>query len=429
MRGLFGALIGERKSTGSIRYGGLDDLWGALFSGGTSKSGVPVNHNTALQVSTVLACARRIAEAVSTVPVKLYRRDPRTGERSEARDHRLYDVLGSAPNDWQTSLEFRETLAFHTALTGNAFAFKNLVDGGKVAELIPIEPGCVTVRQSPDLSLSYEVRRGGNVETFPAELIWHVRGASWNGYLGMDAVKLAREAIGLALATEETHAAMHCNGVRPSGILSVEGNLDEAGLIRLAAYVKKNFGGLDNASRVMTLDRNAKFMPLAMTGVDAQHIETRRFQRELICEGMGVMPIMVGVAEKTATYASSEQMFLAHLVHTVRPWHERFGRSMDRHLLTRDERRDGYYFGFVEAAFLSPAMKDKAEFYKIALGGGGNPGWLTPDQVCAFEDLPKVKGGDRPYVPVNLTPIGDDGLPMPIARAPAPAPGAQNGTP
>jgi hypothetical protein len=35
-------------------------------------------------------------------------------------------------------------------------------------------------------------------------MIWHVRGPSWDGYLGLDVLQLAREALGLSIATEET---------------------------------------------------------------------------------------------------------------------------------------------------------------------------------------------------------------------------------
>jgi phage portal protein BeeE len=150
-------------------------------------------------------------------------------------------------------------------------------------------------------------------------------------------------------------------------------------------------------------------------------------QVEEICRGMLVIPIMVGYADKTATYASADQMFLAHLVHTVRPWHDRVAESADRWLLTKEERAAGLYVGFVDAAFLRPDMKTKAEYNRTALGGSGNPGWLTINDVRGFDELPKIEGGDRLYVPTNSTPIGDDGLPMPVKQPPAPTP-KQDGT-
>src|SRR3546814_18250685 len=81
-----------------------------------------------------------------------------------------------------------------------------------------------------------------------------------------------------------------------------------------------------------------------MSGVNAEHVGTRRLQVEEICRAFRVMPIMVGLTDKTATYASSEQMFLSHVVHTLMPWYERIEQSADVNLLLENEQRDGYYF-------------------------------------------------------------------------------------
>jgi phage portal protein BeeE len=77
-----------------------------------------------------------------------------------------------------------------------------------------------------------------------------------------------------------------------------------------------------------------------MTGVDAQHIETRRTRSRRSAASMGVLPIMVGYSDKAATYASAEQMFLAHLVHTLSPRWTMYEQSIDVNLLTtRSARR------------------------------------------------------------------------------------------
>jgi phage portal protein BeeE len=49
------------------------------------------------------------------------------------------------------------------------------------------------------------------------------------------------------------------------------------------------------------------------------------------------MPIMVGRPEKAATYASAEQMFLAHVMHTLAPWATRIEQSAEAALLTEAE--------------------------------------------------------------------------------------------
>ena len=66
-----------------------------------------------------------------------------------------------------------------------------------------------------------------------------------------------------------------------------------------------------------------RFQSMQMTGVDAQQQETRRHQVEEICRGSGCCRSWSAITIKSATFASAEQMFLAHVVHTLMPWYER----------------------------------------------------------------------------------------------------------
>jgi HK97 family phage portal protein len=196
-------------------------------------------------------------------------------------------------------------------------------------------------------------------------------------------VQLAREAIGLAMATEEQHSRMHRNGVRSSGVYSVEGTLNKQQHEDLAKWLQREMAGVENASKPMILDRNAKWLSTAMTGVDAQHLETRKYQVEDVCRFMRVMPIMVGYSDKAATYASAEQMFLAHVVHTLAPWYQRLEQSIDANLLTKAEREDGYYAQFVEEGLLRGSIEATA----IVLDKYVNGGLMTPNEGRAKLDM------------------------------------------
>lgn len=379
---------------------GTLDLFRDVFGGEPSKSGQSVNYKTALQVATVFAVVRVLADGVAQVPLKLIRESADGRNRSPAKDLALYRVLHRRPNDWQTSFEFRETLMLHTTLCGNFYAFKNRVRG-EIRELIPFEPGQVTVkRERGGYALSYEVRGDNGAQmTFPAEAIWHVRGPSWNTWMGLEVVKLAREAIGLALATEEHHAALHKNGAKPGGLLSVEGNLSEDKYKSLKAWVEENYEGSHNAWRTMIMDRAAKFTSLAMTGVDAEHLATRGFQIGEICRPFRVQPIMIGYSDKAATYASAEQMFLSHVVHTMSPWYERLEQSIDVNLLSAEEQASGVSAKFIEEGLLRGDLKTTAEYLTKMTTNGV----MTRNEARAKLDLDALPGLDEPLTPANMT--------------------------
>ena len=321
--------------------------------------------------------------------------------RIPARDHGLYEVLGSRPNQWQTSFEYREMMAWHLVLTGNAFSFKVRGLGGKIKELIPFEPGQVTVSRHDDRTLTYIVRNDdGLSREFAEEDIWHVRGPSWSSWMGLEAVKLAREAIGLSMATEEAAGSLHKNGVRTSGVYSVEGSLSPAQHKALSAWIEESSAGSGKTGKPLIVDRAAKWTSTQMTGVDAQTMEMRRFQIEEICRFFRVMPIMVGYSDKAMTYASAEQMFLAHVVHTLAPWYQRIEQSIDASLLTAKERASGLYANFVEEGLLRGSMAET----KDTILGYVNGGIMTPNEGRSKLDLnPDADpASDKLRIPANI---------------------------
>ncbi|PHM20943.1 MAG: phage portal protein [Curvibacter sp. PD_MW3] len=403
--GAFARAVVERKSAGSAD--GYPAILSAILNGGRrSKAGATVNRETAFRVSAFLGCIRVISEGIAQVPFKLLREMPSDVSRYpkiiQAKSDPRYDLLYRKPNGWQSSFEFRETMAIHAAM-GNAYAFKNVVsirDESRIAELIPIDSARVTPTQHQDWSITYKVRSdSGATQEFPQEAIWHVRGPSLNGFMGMDMLNLAREALGLAIATEESHAKLHANGVQPSGIYSIEGTLDADKYQKLKEWIEREQVAADSKGSVMILDRNAKFISQTMNGVDAQHLETRREQLREVCRFMRVMPIMLGDADKTATYASAEQMFLAHVIHTLMPWYERIQQSADVNLLTDAERADGYYTKLVEAGLLRGAMNDTANFLDRLTRGGT----MVRNEARAKLDLDPLPGLDDPLTPTNMT--------------------------
>lgn len=387
------SFLGIGKKSVSNAY----DLYKEMLSGNNAKSGQTVNWKTALQVSTALACGRVIAEGLAQVPFKLYRRRPSRGA-DPATDHPIYDLLHKQPNEWQTSFEFREQIGLHLAFKCNAYIYKVRGLRGEIVELLPYEPDMVSVIKN-GWERKYEIITGkGQVVQVPYEDIWHIRGPSWDGVLGMDVVKLMRESIGLAMATEEHGARMFSNGARPGGILTTDITIPKDQREEIKEAWQSAYGGNANAYKTAILYGGLKWQSLAMTGVDSQHLEQRRFQVEEVCRAFRVMPIMVGHYDKAATYASSEQMFIAHVVHTMIPWYSRLENSVDVNLLTREERiEQGLFSKFTVNGLMRGAAKDRAEFYSKLYGVGA----LSSNDIRELEEMNPYDQGDEYRVPMN----------------------------
>jgi HK97 family phage portal protein len=203
---------------------------------------------------------------------------------------------------------------------------------------------------------------------------------------------------------------MHKNGVRNSGTYSVEGTLNETQYKGLRDWITQEAAGVENSGKAMILDRGAKWLNTSMTGVDSQHLETRKFQIEEVCRHLGVNPIMVFMESKNSTYASAEQMFLAHVVHTLSPWYQRLEQSIDKNLLSAQDRKKGYYSCFVEEGLLRGDSKSTAEFLtKLTTNG-----IMTRNEARAKLDYNPLNGLDEPLTPLNMQigaePQGDENV-------------------
>lgn len=382
------------------------DLYGQLaafaevFGRSSAKSGQRVNIDTALQTATVFACLRVIAEGVAQSPCDLFKdRDPGPG-KDVAKDHPLYLLLTFAPNSYQTPFEFFETLVFHTALCGEFLAFRNVVRG-TLRELIPIEPGRWTVKQNADLSLTYTIRgENGQEQAFPEEAIWHVRGPSWNSYRGMDMLKIAREAIGLSMAIESDQSKLYRNGLRTSGTYAVEGNLNAEQFKQLHEFIKKHQAAEDGGPLI--LDRAAKYVSDVLKGVDQQTLESRKMQVEEICRAFRVMPLMVGHGgDQSPTFASAEQFFIAHVVHTLLPWCRRIEMSINRFLIGQQGFLDGYRAKFNLSALMRGSFADRQTAFSKMLGAGGTPAYAEINEVRDLDDMNPVDWGNGKPEPVT----------------------------
>ena len=270
-------------------------------------------------------------------------------------------------------------------------------------ELLPVAPGRWSVRRVSRYELRYRCWDDfGFIGEFGSDDVFLLQGVQWDWVNSLNAVFLARSAIGLAMATEKSQASMHANGLRPSGTYSVEGSLSAEQHDRLTQYLK-NRAGPDKTGIPLVLDRNAKWLNMAMTGVDAQHVETRRMQVEEICRGYGVFPIMVGHSDKASTFASSEAFFAAHVKHTLAPWHRAWTQRIDEMLLDGA----GPLFGEFDVRYMmAGSMKDRSQWARTM----AELGIYTRNEIRDEEGKDPLPGLDDPLTPLNMirSPKGKD---------------------
>ncbi len=394
----------------------LADKWyqpGGFFYGGSgikTKSGASVSELSAMQLSVVWCCIKIIAEDTASLPLHLYRRLP-NGGKERAVKHPLYRLLHTQPNPEMNAMSFRETGASHLLAWGNWYAEKVYGRGhiGRniIEALYPITPNRVTVKRDDRRQIVYKISMAGTgLEdvTLPKAKVLHTPGLSFNGLIGYSPIAAARQAIGLGLTLEEFGSTYFQNGIRPSFVISVKGQMKDPKTRREA--IEESYGGLGNVHRVLLLEEAEKVEKLGIPNDEAQFLETRKFQNiEIGSRIYRLPPQMYGEYDKASTYASAEEFNADYVVKTLRAWLVRLEQSYNMNLLTPEEQNE-YFFEHSIEGLLRGNSAARAEFYTKLFGIGG----ITPNQIAELENWnPIGPEGDKRFVPLNMVPLEDAG--------------------
>jgi HK97 family phage portal protein len=357
-----------------------------------SKSGIQITPETALQTSAVFACVRVLSETIASLPLQIYQK--KGDKKSVAEKHYLYPILHDSPNPWQTKFEFIEMLMGHTALRGNAYAYK-VVDGlRRIKGFVPLSPARMEVEATGDFDnpkIVYKYRGEGQQmpEEFDADEVWHLKGLSADGFVGLSPLGMARESIGLAQAAEEHGGMFFRNGAQPSLVASTPGKLSETARKNISESLQVATTG-SNKHKIILLEQGLDAKSVGMGNRDSQFLETRQFQVQEIARIFRVPCILIGHPDSASTYASAEQFMLSFVTHTIRPWTVRIEQSINKYLLSDADRKAGYYAEFKLDALLRGDTTSRYNAYSSALANM----WMTRNEVRALENLDPVEDGD-----------------------------------
>lgn len=382
----------------------------SFYMGGSS-AGKNVNERSAMQMTAVYSCVRILAEAVAGLPLHLYRYKD-DGGKERAIDNNLYHLLHDEPNKEMSSFIFRETLMTHLLLWGNAYAQIIRNGKGEVVALYPLMPNKMQVDRDENGELCYIYTRsseeaktmeGAQVYLTPRDVL-HIPGLGFDGLVGYSPIAMAKNAIGLAIATEEYGAKFFANGAAPSGVLEHPGTIKDPS--RLRENWNSTFGGSANSGKVAVLEEGMKYTPISISPEQAQFLETRKFQIDEIARIFRVPPHMVGDLEKSS-FSNIEQQSLEFVKYTLDPWVIRWEQSLSRALLSEDEKRK-YFFKFNLEGLLRGDYESRMSGYATARQNG----WMSANDIRELENLDKIHaedGGDLYLINGNMLPLNKAG--------------------
>ena len=245
--------------------------------------------------------------------------------------------------------------------------------------------------------------KGSLVRLHPSDVL-HIPGLGFDGLVGYSPIAMAKNAIGMAIACEEYGAKFFANGAAPGGVLEHPGTIKDPQRVRESW--QSTFGGSANSNKIAVLEEGMKYTPIGISPEQAQFLETRKFQINEIARIFRVPPHMVGDLEKSS-FSNIEQQSLEFVKYTLDPWVIRWEQSIQRSLLSQDEKAV-YFVKFNLEGLLRGDYQSRMNGYAI----GRQNGWMSANDIRELENLDRIpteEGGDLYLINGNMLPLKNAG--------------------
>ena len=352
--------------------------------------------DAALQISAVWACIELRANTIAGLPFFAY--ETRGGEKTLARNTRLYEILHESPNSRMTPFEFWRVMMMNHDLRGNAYARIDRNSKGEAIALWPMPTDQVEVKVLDDGAMVYVYTLGSDVTVYGESSVLHLKNLG-NGTVGLSKLEFMRATTDESQKAQSAAAKVFGSGGKPTGVLTIDKVLKP----EQRQAILNSFAGMaeGNAARLFVLEAAMNYKQLSMTPEDQQLLESRVFGVEEVCRWYGTPPVMVGNNGVTAWGSGIAELVQGwHTLH-LRPVVISIEQAVRKRVMTPAQRQTMSAEFSLDALLRGNPMQ-RAEMY----AKGAQNGWITRAEIRQLEGWPAMAGTDVLTAQSNLVPLG-----------------------
>ncbi|MGZ6838542.1 MAG: phage portal protein [Blastococcus sp.] len=368
--------------------------WGFNSTDGSSPDG-------ALQVPTVWACVKKLADAVSMLPLETYQVTAGVPRRVPS------PALIASPALGMTQSEWLHQLMVSLLLRGNAFGMIVSRDRQmRPTQIEPLSPDAVRVDVDSSGNVTYQLRR--TMKDITAD-VWHMRGMTMPGAkVGLSPIAYAAAGLGIDLAASQFARDFFEGGGVPKALVYSDQILDQD----KAQTIKDKILAATRRREPLVLPLGLKYEKISVSPEESQFLATQQANIAKIAGYFGVPPEMVGGSRGSAvTYSSTEMQGLEFLTYSVAWWLRRFEEAISALL------PPGLSVKFNEEALLRTDAETQAKVDNMRIAGKV----IVGSEARAKLGLPPFtpeQQAEAEMVPLTVTPSGVPKALTPSAQGP-----------
>ncbi len=367
----------------------------------STRSGFRVTSDGALRLAAVWIATTFIADEVSSLPARILERDDvsRVPLRPSSAP-----ALWQRPNHDQFWMAYQAAMTLSLTLTGNAYAQLRWMRDGSLGQIWPLDPHIVNLERERDKENEPGTRlvaeRLGELHNRPGERpeFMHVPFFQFPGQLkSMSPVAYASELIGEGAAYMAASARLAGRGFRPSAILTVDAEIEDAQARTIARRLEHIHQGTDNYGKVVVVGgKDAKLVPVTMSLADAEAVKRSADIFDILLAIWRVPPTVAGMANKTSSWGTGVAEFTRGVERfTLRPVTRRFEAAYDDVLQWLNP---AWTLRYKYDALLASSPMERAQVQRL----NAQSGMTSLERVLAQNDEPPFTEDETVMFPLNM---------------------------
>lgn len=344
----------------------------------------------------IFAAVLRISSAMGSMPLRLYK-------KFDQADHNLNELI-QYPNPDMAQFYFVQTVEAIRNTAGNAYVLlvPNAADTSieRLDVLMPSRVRPVRSDTTKEMWYILILDDGREVPVHNSRMLV-LRHLSANGEVGISPVDVLKGTLDYAQRVKEI-SIKQLEGVNGGVALNIPGTgFDEKKKEKAIKDFMEAYS--QSGGNVVVLEGGITATVLNQSPIDPKVLDVDKISKNRVAVVYSLPPHMLGDFTK-ASYATTEQQNREFAQMTLLPIVTQWEQELNRKLLTKKQRDEGYAFRFDMEALLRGDSATMAEANSKAIRGG----WRKPNEVRALEGRPPDPYGNdlmgsRDLIPLRIS--------------------------
>lgn len=326
----------------------------------------------AMNVPAFAACVNKIAETISTIPIRLYR--IMEGELKEERGDSRVKLLNDDTGDTLDGVQFKRALA-RDYLTGKGgYAFINRT-GNKIRSLHYVKESEISFMFTPDpIFKDYDIMIQGT-KYKPFEFLKVLRNTE-DGRSGKSVVTENSEVLSVAYHSLKYEKGLVKTGGNKKGFIKAPKKLGDGAIKALKEAWRRLYQ--NNTENVVILNEGLEFQEASNTSVEMQLNENKKTNSDEICKLFNMPPAMINGSATEQDKTNFVQCCLNPILKEIEC-------ALNRDLLLESE-KGSFYFAADTSELTKGDIEKRFKAYETA----SKNGFMQIDEIRLKENMPPL---------------------------------------